>query len=156
MVEVRPAEPEDAAFVRRTLSDGWGSPYIAAHGELIDASALPALVAWRGGERAGLLTYRAGDDWEIVTLNAVVQGTGAGGALIDALQALAAGSGARRLWLVTTNDNTGALRFYQRRGFDLAAVHRDAVTEARRRKPSIPREADGIPIRHELELRLDL
>jgi hypothetical protein len=38
----------------------------------------------------------------------------------------------------------------------LVAVHRDAVTEARRLKPSIPREADGIPLRHELELRLDL
>jgi ribosomal protein S18 acetylase RimI-like enzyme len=156
MIEVRPAEPEDSAFIRRTLEDGWGGPYIAVHGELVDASALPALVAWRGGERVGLLTYREGDDWEIVNLNAAVRGAGAGGALIGALRALASGRGARRLWLVTTNDNTGALRFYQRRGFDLAAVHRDAVTEARRRKPSIPCEADGIPIRHELELRLDL
>jgi ribosomal protein S18 acetylase RimI-like enzyme len=156
MIEVRPAEPEDSAFVRRTLEDGWGSPYIAAHGELNDASALPALVAWQGGERTGLLTYREGDDWEIVTLNAAVRRAGAGGALIDALAARAAGRGARCLWLVTTNDNTGALRFYQRRGFDLVAVHRNAVTEARRLKPSIPLNADGIPIRHLLELRLDL
>jgi ribosomal protein S18 acetylase RimI-like enzyme len=130
MIEVRPAEAEDSTFARRTLEENWGGPPIAVHGELIDASVLPALVAWSVGERAGLLTYREGDarGWEIVTLDAVVCGAGAGGALIDALRALAASRGARRLWLVTTNDNTFALRFYQRRGFDLAAVHRDAVT----------------------------
>jgi hypothetical protein len=45
MIEVRPAEPEDSAFIRRTLEESWGGPYIAVHGEPIDASALPALVA---------------------------------------------------------------------------------------------------------------
>lgn len=65
--------------------------------------------------------------------------------------------GARRLWLITTNDNTIALRFYQRRGFDLVALHRDAVTRARAElKPSIPLEIDGIPLRHELELEMRL
>lgn len=56
-----------------------------------------------------------------------------------------------------TNDNTIALRFYQRRGFDLVALHRDAVTRARAElKPSIPLEIDGIPLRHELELEMRL
>ncbi len=65
--------------------------------------------------------------------------------------------GCRRIWLVTTNDNVRALRFYQRHGWDLVAVHRDAVTVARRIKPSIPLVGeDGIPIRHELELELVL
>ena len=62
--------------------------------------------------------------------------------------------GARRLWLVTTNDNTHALRFYQRRGFDLVRLDRGAVDRARVLKPSIPLENDGIPMRHELELEL--
>ena len=62
-------------------------------------------------------------------------------------------AGARRLWLITTDDNTRALQFYHRRGFDLAAFHRDAVTRSRATlKPSIPLEVDGIAVRHELEL----
>ncbi len=55
--------------------------------------------------------------------------------------------------MTTTNDNVDALRFYQRRGWNLAALHEDAVTRARRLKPEIPLVGDhGIPIRHELEL----
>jgi hypothetical protein len=37
-------------------------------------------------------------------------------------RSLAQKRGAHRLWLVTTNDNTAALRFYQRVAFDLAAL----------------------------------
>jgi RimJ/RimL family protein N-acetyltransferase len=66
-------------------------------------------------------------------------------------------AGVGRVWLITTNDNTAALRFYQRLGFDLVALHRDAVDAARSIKPSIPLVGnDGIPIRHELELELRL
>ena len=35
--------------------------------------------------------------------------------------------GCNRMWLVTTNDNTPAIRFYQRYGFTLKAVHINAV-----------------------------
>jgi hypothetical protein len=59
------------------------------------------------------------------------------------------------VWLVTTNDNLDALRFYQRRGLRLVAVHAGAVDEARRLKPEIARVGEyGIPIRDEIELEL--
>ncbi|WP_198679304.1 hypothetical protein [Thermomonospora amylolytica] len=47
---------------------------------------------------------------------------------------------------------------YQRRGFRLAALHRDAVTDSRDRlKPEIPPIGDhGIPIRDEIELEKSL
>jgi hypothetical protein len=53
-----------------------------------------------------------------------------------------------RLWVITTNDNVDALRFYQRYGFCLAAVHRGAVDRSRARlKPEIPPVgAYGIPL----------
>ncbi|GAB3881051.1 hypothetical protein GCM10029964_036460 [Kibdelosporangium lantanae] len=106
-----------------------------------------------GGERVGLLTYRPhGGSWEITSLDATVPGVGAGSALLTEVRTRARAHGVGRVRLVTTNDNTSALRFYQRRGFDLVAVHRDAVTEARKLKPTIPLRADGIPIRHELVL----
>lgn len=61
-----------------------------------------------------------------------------------------------RVWLITTNGNTDALRLYQRLGFVLVALHRDAVTRSRHDlKPEIPAmSAAGIPIRDEIELEL--
>jgi hypothetical protein len=65
--------------------------------------------------------------------------------------------GCQRLWLVTTNDNLRALGFYQRRGFHPRALRAGAVAQARRLKPAIPEHSpDGIPIRDELELELEL
>ncbi|NWG75746.1 MAG: GNAT family N-acetyltransferase [Rubrivivax sp.] len=62
-----------------------------------------------------------------------------------------------RVWLLTTNDNVNALRFYQKRGFVLAALHREAVAHARQIKPEIPLSGEyGIPIRDELELEMML
>jgi hypothetical protein len=51
-----------------------------------------------------------------------------------------------------------ALRFYQRRGFRLAALHSGAVDHSRAQlKPEIPDVGShGIPLRDELELELDL
>jgi len=58
---------------------------------------------------------------------------------------------------VTTNDNIRALEIYQRWGMNLVAFRRDAVTQARKLKPAIPvRGANGIPLKHELELELIL
>ena len=59
----------------------------------------------------------------------------------------------RKLWLVTTNDNVDALRFYQRRDFALAELHVGGVDRARALKPSIPRVGSySIPMRDELVL----
>lgn len=153
--QVRAARVADRDYIRATLTEHWGETVVVGHGEAIDAAQLPALVAFRGVNRAGVLTYRPDvSAWEVVTLNATPTGTGIGTALLDGLRARAVRHDVRRLWLVTTNDNTHALRFYQRYGFDLCALHRDAVTEARTLKPAIPRQHDGIPLRHELRLEL--
>jgi len=85
------------------------------------------------------------------------QAVGSGTALMEAVAAAARDAGCRRVWLITTNDNLRALRFYQRRGFRLAALHRDALDRSRELKPSIPDVGlDGIPLRDELELELTL
>jgi hypothetical protein len=54
--------------------------------------------------------------------------------------------------VVTTNDNLTALRFYQRKGFVLAALRPNAMKETRKRKPVPLLGGDGIPIRDEIEL----
>ena len=67
-----------------------------------------------------MLTYVPQQDWEqceVLTLHASEQWHGAGTALIEAVERLAAQHGCARLWVITTNNNVDALRFYQRRGF---------------------------------------
>ena len=51
---------------------------------------------------------------------------------------VARSAGCRRVWLMTTNDNLGALRFYQRRGFRLAGLRPGALAASRALKPEIP------------------
>jgi len=135
-----------------------GGPLIVSRGQLHDASELPAFIAWRGSERVGLSTYRLeGEACELVSLDSLYPNQGIGTALTVAVADAARRAGCRRLWLITTNDNLPALRFYQRRGFVLAALHVDAVAASRRLKPTIPLLGwAGIPIRDEIELELQL
>lgn len=63
--------------------------------------------------------------------------------------------GDRRVWLTTTNNNIGAIAFYQRLGMSTCAFYRDGVAAARRLKPAIPlRDEFGVGIDHELEFEL--
>lgn len=80
-----------------------------------------------------------------------------GTALMKAVESVAREAGCASIRLVTTNDNLKALHFYQRRGYVLVALHRDAVTRSRALKPEIPTTGnDDIPIRDEIELELIL
>ena len=124
-------------------------------GGLVDASRLPGWLAERDGEGVGLLTYRVdGDVVDIVTINAF-EGGGIGRALVEALVEEVRGTAAR-LRVTTTNDNTRALRFYQRAGFRLTALRQGAIEESRKIKPIPALGEDGIPIRDELELEMEL
>lgn len=159
----RPVRPDEREWVRAVLARRWAGTVVVSLGTPKHADRLPGFVAEVAGERVGLATYRlhpgdhGGRDCELMTIDALRDGVGAGTALLDAVTGAARTAGAARVWLVTTNDNTPALRFYQRRGFDLVALHRDAITAARRRKQSIPESGvDGIPIRHGLELEFTL
>jgi len=156
-VRVRALGEADREWATGKLRELWGEG-VVSRGRLLDATVLPGFVAEGDGEPAGLLTYRIdGGDCEVVTINAFPRGAGAGTALMEAVAVAARDAGCRRVWLITTNDNLRALRFYQRRGFRLAALHRDALARSRELKPSIPEVGlDGIPLRDELELELTL
>jgi ribosomal protein S18 acetylase RimI-like enzyme len=157
-VIIRAARPDERVDVDRLLVDQWGDG-VARKGELVGVRGLPALIAIEDGDIAGVLAYAVrGDECEVVSLHAVDPGHGTGRALMDAVLEVAVAEGCRRLWLVTTNDNTRALRFYQRWGMDVSALHHGAVDAARRDlKPSIPvRGRDDIPMRHEIELEREV
>jgi L-amino acid N-acyltransferase YncA len=85
------------------------------------------------------------------------EGQGIGSKLIEQVIEEARTRGCKRLFLITTNDNLNALGFYQKRGFEIAAVHRGAVNESRKIKPGIPLVGyHSIPLRDEIELEMSL
>ena len=148
---IRNAEPGDRRALEPFL-ERWYSLRVARRGELLYPLDHPALVA---GDADGLLTYAIrGTDCEVMTLHTDRRRSGVGTALLAEVKEIARAAGCTRLWLITTNDNVDALRFYQRRGFRFAALHGGAVDESRARlKPEIPKVGDyGIPLRDELEL----
>lgn len=119
------------------------------------ADRLPGFIAYEDKTRLGLLTYKKHDnDCEIISLDSLESGKGVGSALVQSLISLVSGTECNRVWLITTNDNTDALCFYQKIGFELLVIHRNAVTKSRALKSLIPETgSNGIPIRDEIELQ---
>jgi ribosomal protein S18 acetylase RimI-like enzyme len=155
-VLVRPRGVEDHDWVVATMTEQWGSTAVARLGELVDTTDLPGYVAELAGQRVGLaLTARRGDEYEVLSISVSATRRGIGGQLLRRCIDDAAALGCRRVWLITTNDNTGALAFYQRFGMDICRLHRHGVTRARALKPSIPEhDTHGVCIDHEIELEL--
>lgn len=155
---LRPLTISDRDWVARRITESWGAETVVAHDEIYRPAELPGFAAMFEDEIAGLLTFHIqGKACEIVTLDSWREGLGVGSALIEAATQAARRVGCRRLWLITTNDNTHALRFYQKRGFVIAAIHVNALEKARRLKPEIPLIGeDGIPLRDEIELEMIL
>lgn len=157
-VAVRAIADSDRSWVAARATELWGEDRVISRGKAHTLSLLPGFIAQVDGEPVGIVTYDpAGSHCEIVSINSWREGVGAGTALLEAVVHAARDAGCRRVWLITTNDNLRALRFYQKRGFRLQAVYPDAVTETRKVKPSIPELGfDGIPLRDEIELEMRL
>lgn len=156
--QVRPLVDGDKGWVTDMLIAHVGSTKIVSRGKVYRADRLPGFVAEREGKTIGLTTFNIeNDDCEIISLESLAEGEGVGSALIEAVKDVAVAEKCRRLWLITTNDNMKAVRFYQKKGFELVAVHRNALEESRRMKPEIPLIGmDDIALRDEIELEIPL
>lgn len=155
---IRAIETADRALVEATLKQAWGAVRVVSRGALWHPLDLPGFAAERGGDLVGLVTFREeGDVTEVVTLDSFSEGEGVGSALLEAVADHARDQRKSHLWLITTNDNIPAIRFYQRRGWDMVALHHGALARSRELKPEIPTHGlDGVPIDHEIEFRLAL
>lgn len=59
-----------------------------------------------------------------------------------------------KIKVIATNDNIDAIKFYQKRGFDMIKIYHNAIGESRKLKPTIPLiDNYGIPIMHEIEFQ---
>lgn len=151
--------PEDRKTADALIKEEWAGPVIVSKGHAWDTSVLPGFVAIDDDNNlCGVVTYRfEGDECEITTLNSLKEKQGIGTDLINAVIHTAKDNHCRRLWLITTNDNTHAIRFYQCFGFSLREVHINALEKSRKLKLSIPLIGmDNIPLQHEFEFEIIL
>ena len=157
-MRIRPAQPADEAALARFL-EKWNALVVARRGVLERPLEHGSLVAEEDGRLVAVLAYAIrGPACEVMALYVDEPRRGVGTALLAEIATIAESAGCSRLWLVTTNDNLDALRFYQRRGFRLVELRPGAVDESRSRlKPTIPATGShGVPLRDELELERQL
>lgn len=155
---IEPIGEKYRAAVNEILKREWDCPPEISCKSTHDTTTLPGFVYVADETVLGAVTYYiGGGECQVVTLNSFCEQAGIGTALLQAVQKVAHKQGCRRLWLITSNDNIDALKFYQKRGFDFAAIHLNAVDEARKQKPSIPLTGRyGLPIKHEIEFEMIL
>jgi ribosomal protein S18 acetylase RimI-like enzyme len=159
-VAVRPVHDGDRPMVEWLITQLWGASEVVVHDGAFYPAMLSGFIAERGGRIIGLVTFEVRPAsgtrhgvLEVVTINALDRHAGIGTVLIEAVRAEAKRRDCREVILTTTNDNVDALRFYQRRGFRVAAYRHGAVDRSRLRKPAIPRHGEyGIPLHDEIDL----
>lgn len=150
IVEISKDKKVDDYFVAH-----WGADFIVSDGERLYGHDLDGFAVGDEKEIFCLLTYHVkNDECEIVSLNSSMRNQGIGTDLINKMIEKARNIvGLKRLWLMTTNDNLDAIRFYQKRGFVLTAIHPDAIEASRKLGQDIPLIGNyGIPIRDEIEM----
>ena len=157
-MEIKKIDQTNRALVDDFILEQWYTMEMVVHGECIDLGGANGWFMSENGEIVGLITDRIiSDEMEILSLDSLKENHGIGTRLLDEAVEEARRAGCTRVMLITTNDNLHALRFYQKRGFDMVKIYRNAVDESRKIKPQIPLMSDdGIPIRHEIELEMKL
>jgi ribosomal protein S18 acetylase RimI-like enzyme len=148
----------DREWVERLIVERWGDAIVTGRGGVWRPAELLGFAVFEGDDCVGLVTYEiAGEACEIVTIDALQEGSGVGTMLLDAVVDAARAAGCTRVQLLTTNNNLRALAFYQKRGFRLVGLVPGAIDEQRKLKPSISEvDSAGLPIRDELHLELPI
>jgi GNAT superfamily N-acetyltransferase len=153
--QAREKTNEDTGWHIPYMKENWGSEKIVTRNVIHDACALAlGFIAVSDDIPAGIILYEMKNrECEIILLESFIEKIGIGTTLLKYVEEKAIANGCDRIWLITTNDNMKAIRFYQLRGFSLIAIHRNAIEESRKLKPEIPLIGiDGIPIKDEIEM----
>lgn len=153
-MQVRPLNQYNRWWAMDLIKEVWISTKIVSKGKVHDTNELPGIIAIHKNNRVGLMIYNIiGDECEIVSLNSLKENIGIGAALLKEIERISTLKGCKRLWVITTNDNIDALRFYQKNSFKIVAIHLNAIEQSRRLKPEIPfLGSNDIEIRDEIEL----
>lgn len=157
-IKIRKTNSSDLEWIRNLFINNWGGDFIVSRGKIQKPENLEGFIAEENGEKVGLVTLNIEEDeMEIVAMNSLKPRKGIGTLLLQKVVSAAKEKNMKRLWLITTNDNLNALKFYQKNNFYLVKVHPGAIAESRKIKPQIPEIGEGgIPIKDEIELEIAL
>jgi GNAT superfamily N-acetyltransferase len=153
MVKIRLKNRNDNDRISTYLSNNWGGDFIISKGTCHSCEDLQGLIAEGDYSINGICLYLiVEDELEIVLIESFEENKGIGSILLKEIENVAVESNVKRIWLVTTNDNINAIRFYLNKGYCFRRIARNAIEEYRKIKPSIPKIGNyGIPIIDELE-----
>ena len=144
---VKPLTDADREWARSWILETWGLPVVSPSGVYDDPVAMDGFVAEEEGRPVGLLLHRfEAGRCEVVALVVREQRNGHGRALMEAVRAEAASTGCDRVWLITTDDNTGALAFYESLGMTEVQRHVNFVDTVQRLKPDSTGYRDAIEL----------
>lgn len=154
----RSTEPTDTKWIKEIMDEHWGGEPLVIRGKKYYPTSLPGIIIENGKKIIGILFYEIqNSDCEIIVFETFDKFKGVGTLVLNELKKIAKNKNCKRIYLMTTNDNLDALRFYQKRGFVICGIHVDSVKISRKLKPSIGLIGDyGIPLRDEIDLELIL
>ena len=152
--QIRAVVNGDREWVRKFISEHWGSKKVVSRGRIYYPYKLLGFVAIKNKKYIGLITYHLkGKNCEIISLDSLLEKRGVGTTLVRKVEKIARKLNCKKLWMITTNDNTDALRFWQKRGFFIKNIYPNAISLSRKLKPEIPLIGNyGIPTRDEIKL----
>jgi len=158
ILKTRSYAPSDAQWLEELMSKDWGGLPLVIRGKKYYPPQLDGIIAENGEGVAGFLFFDVREnDCEIIVFEVFDKFKGTGTILLDKLKGIAKERRCSRIYLMTTNDNLDALRFYQKRGFHICGVHIDSVKISRKIKPAIGMVGDyDIPVRDEIDLEFIL
>ncbi len=149
---------QNRSAINQFIQENWYSSEMVIRGKIVDMTLVDGIAVYESNSIIGLLTYEiTNDECEILSLDSKYENQGIGTELIKRVIDIARNHGCMRLKLITTNDNINAIKFYQKRGFDMVRLYHNALDISRRLKPSIPMIGEyGIPLMHEIEFEMNL
>lgn len=140
-------------LIHAFIKERWYTTVMIIRGKEIDMTKTEGFCCREKEAIIGLVTYIVYDDiLEITSLDSLQENQGIGTRLIELAMQEAEERGCQKVVVITTNDNMNAIRFYQKRGFDMVHLFHNALDISRKLKPEIPLIGeDSIPLRHEIE-----
>ncbi|MEK9153036.1 MAG: GNAT family N-acetyltransferase, partial [Patescibacteria group bacterium] len=155
---IRKIKSADVNWIKTIFNQCWGGDFVVTLGKVHRPETLSGFIAEVDSKKKGLITFKIADkEMEIISLDSFLKKRGIGTMLVSRVIGLAKNQKIKRIWLITTNDNLKALKFWQNRGFCLVKVYPHALEISRKLKPGIPLIGeDGIPLRDEIELEMRL
>ena len=159
MIILRAITENDRPWMSRIWLQWWLAPFVVSKaGKIHHIDDMAGFLAETHDKPIGLITYTIVDDeCEITSLISLIEGRGIGAMLLQKLEDHARAQHCRRIWVITTNDNLQALGWYQKRGYRLVTVYRDAMNQVRQVKPELAiLGMNDIPLRDMIELEKTL